>query len=494
MTAQVVALPRSRVLTPVLESKLVGALLDLGLTRVTLIASGINDGDWLDDRCRAAWAILKRLAEKERPISAAVVFSAGKAVRAFAETDLEWLEGLQLANIITLEALPGLLEDLRLGVRARNMAARLETMASALRAGTYDESKLFAGLAEAQGLLLEPTGGETATSDLFDLIESWDRNETEKRAVYVPTGIKLLDEMITGFPPSLTLIIGRPGGGKTGTLASMIRAQLYRDSTANIGLFGLEDGSAWLAKRWLALESDMVLREVGWKRRTEEQTARLTEVAANMRVMLDRVHVYRRDRLGARDLVRRAASMIRNQKVSAIYIDNLSEVELGGTFWEAGGELNYGLRKLANDTGVPVVALAHINEAQQPGASNGPPRASDVRGGRSFDQRARLMLGLWPKGDAWRCTVLKANEAESGKTIEFDRHKESAMINVDGGRVVNLAQERREASEQATQQKHAAQDRRVAERAAKRAAEKAATAAAKAAQAQATLGLVVPRG
>lgn len=104
------------------------------------------------------------------------------------------------------------------------------------------------------------------------------------------------------------------------------------------------------------------------------------------------------------------------------------------------------------------------------------------------------MLGLWPKGDAWRCTVLKANEAESGKTIEFDRHKESAMINVDGGRVVNLAQERREASEQATQQKHAAQDRRVAERAAKRAAEKAATAAAKAAQAQATLGLVVPRG
>ena len=68
------------------------------------------------------------------------------------------------------------------------------------------------------------------------------------------------------------------------------------------------------------------------------------------------------------------------------------------------------------------------------------------------------------------------------------------MINVDGGRLVNLAQERREALEQATALKHAAQERRVAERKARAEAEKEAKRAAKVAQAQATLGLVVPRG
>jgi multidrug resistance efflux pump len=65
-----------------------------------------------------------------------------------------------------------------------------------------------------------------------------------------------------------------------------------------------------------------------------------------------------------------------------------------------------------------------------------------TKGGRANDQKARLMLGTWRKETSWRITMLKGNElGEAGGTIELERIPHAAMIDPDGGRLINLKQE-----------------------------------------------------
>jgi hypothetical protein len=96
---------------------------------------------------------------------------------------------------------------------------------------------------------------------------------------------------------------------------------------------------------------------------------------------------------------------------------------------------------------VPVVVLCHTTDDEThhfgQRREEGPPAMQAMAGGRSIDRRARLMLGLWSKGEAWRATVLKANELGApGATVEFARLFDSVLIDPEGGRKVDVRQER----------------------------------------------------
>jgi len=453
-----------------LEPKVLGALLDNGAhLKAMLAASGLSEESFTSSRGKAIWRIVRFLVEKERSVSALAVISAGRLARAFGPQDEAFITQVELENVVTPEQLSQVLDDFRAARRALGLSALLRSTADAIDSRGIAPDAVWQTLGAARNLLQEEAPDATAATDVIELLDAWERNERAGKSLLVPTGIKILDEMIGGYPHSLTIVAGEPGSGKTGFIASSIRAQLALDPNLRVGVFGLEDGTSWLTRRWLAADSGVPLREVGWGKRSDEQRATIEAAGQAAHDVLARVTTFKLNKIRISELVRRCAAWKRRHGVGCIFIDNASQFELrtGAKFEQPFELLAQGLedlRQWAIDEGVAVVLLSHTNVEQGASKRPGPPALHSMRGGRAGDQKARLMLGLWKKNSSWRCTMLKGNElAEAGETIEFERIPAAGLIEPGGGRLVNLDQEasseRKEAAE--------ARDAAVVERRAK---------------------------
>lgn len=489
-------LPRAPQAITELESKVGGAMLNLGLTLSEFEAVGLAREDFSIELVSKAWAIGRKRAERREPVTAETVGSAGLRGGWFSADQVQQLE--KLAGTSTLELSEFLLAaaDLRTMVRGQRLAAQLEAEVRAIRSGFWNPGKTAQSLEGLASQLQRDTApDEDATGDVVELLNSWETNEKTGKSRLLPTRIAVLDEEIGGLPPGLTVIASSGGVGKTAVLDSMIRAQLTADPELHLGFFGLEDGTSHVARRWMAHDTGMLLREVGWKQRTAEQKAASELAAERFHPLLSRLHVYRHDTITASELVARAASMRAKYGVAAIYVDNLTEVDVstGRHFsdkeHQAIAELGRRLRNFGLREEIAVCLLAHTIGDLRPGEI---PTIGDLAGGQALGRRARLFFGLWAKGEEIRCTTDKANElGPKGTTVSFARFKTAALIDPTQGEKINLQQER--AIERAVKSKEklleqeAVADARAERRAAKKAEKDAAAAAAATPPAQQTL-------
>lgn len=474
MSTNLVQMPARRRPTPEREAKLLGAMLHHRAELGAFESLGLASEDFSDQRVRTAWTIARKLAERKRPVSALTVFSAGVNAKVLTDADCAWFEGLELGNTMTVPELRLVAEGLRQDVRDFALAAQLEQLVSRLRNGQSPPGQtnaILEGLAHKNQR--ESAPDEDASGDV-QLLDTWDSQEKEGKANLLPTGIKALDEVIGGFPQNLTLIAAGPGVGKSALLASIFHAQLTQQPDLRIGFFGLEDGTSWVTRRWMARATGMQLRDIGWKPRTVAEREKSEAAAEAFYPLLKRVTIYKHDSITLDELVLRSSAWVANHGVKAIYVDNLSEIDHRtqargqDAYWERVGEVARRMRNLAIRAAIPVVMLVHTTEEDA-----GPGGTSKLAGGRSLGRRARLLLDLWRKGDALRCTVSKVTESASGTTIEFAREASAALVDPEQGVKVNLQQEAREERAARVEAQVEASEERRRQREAKRAKEKA---------------------
>lgn len=478
----VATLPRTLPAIAELEAKVLGAALHLGIDVATFEATGLAREDFSVETFNKGWAIARKRAEKREPVTAETVGSAGFRAQWFSVEQVRELEAVAGTSTLDRESFLRVANDLRLMVRARQLATLLEAEVRSLRSGAFNPGKTAATLESLSHQLQRDTApDEDASGDVIELLESWDRAEVTGKSRLLPTRINVLDVELGGLPPGLTVIAAAPGVGKTAVLDSMIRAQLEADPELHLGFFGLEDGTSHIARRWMACDTGMLLREVGWAKRTPEQRELSERAAERFHPLLKRLHVYRHDTISAQELVARAVSMRVKYGVAGIYVDNLTEVDFSNRrsteqHFEALGELGRRLRNFGLREEIPVGLIAHTVGTIKHGE---PPEPEHLAGGQALARRTRLFLGLWAKGDAIRCTFGKANElAERGGTVEFARFKTAGLIDPLNGAKVNVAQEKREDQQRRDAERESSIEKRRLERIAKRDAEKAAKKAA----------------
>lgn len=231
------------------------------------------------------------------------------------------------------------------------------------------------------------------------------------------TGYPDMDALTGGLQPSdLIILAARPGFGKTSlAMCLAYNAALFanRDHTGQItylpnrpvGVFSLEMSREQLTQRLLAMHTGVDMQRLRTGNLRDDE---LNLVFAGMGD-LNEAPIYLDDTpgLSIRDLQRRARRLHAETNVSLLLIDYL-QLMAGGKAAENRvqevSEISRGLKALARELNIPVVALSQLSRAVE-GRQSKVPMLSDLRESGSLEQDADIVLFIYreekydPKSD-----------------------------------------------------------------------------------------------
>lgn len=196
----------------------------------------------------------------------------------------------------------------------------------------------------------------------------------------VLTGLYDLDELIGGLcPGDLCIVAGRPGHGKS-SLALTVADTLARGGRV-VDYFTLEMRRDELAQRLIAMRSAVPASVQRRREYSDEEFEAVTRAISQIGSLP--IHVYDKRGLTIDDLRARALRhKAEHQDLALIIVDYLTLVDVqvsrGMNFSQAVGKISKGLKILAGEAEVPVMALAQLNR-QVDGRANNVPMLSDLK-------------------------------------------------------------------------------------------------------------------
>lgn len=226
-----------------------------------------------------------------------------------------------------------------------------------------------------------------------------------------PTGLTDLDRLLGGLLPSdLIVLAGRPGMGKT-ALATNIAfnaASRYRMEEsgggeskvvdgAKVGFFSLEMSSEQLATRILAEQTEIPSDKLRRGEVRDSDFGRIVRASQEMETLP--LFIDDSPELTVAGLRARARRLRRRHGVSLIIVDYLqlmrptSSMRLNNRVQEV-SEITQGLKALAKDLDVPVLALSQLSRAVEQ-RDDKRPQLSDLRESGSIEQDADVVMFIY---------------------------------------------------------------------------------------------------
>ena len=215
----------------------------------------------------------------------------------------------------------------------------------------------------------------------------------------VPTGFKDLDKLFCGLRAGdLVVLAARPGVGKT-SFALNMAVETAKKGTS-VAFFSLEMSSSQLISRILCSEAGVELSKIRSGHLSEADWSQLNP-AMNMLSTLD---VAIDDTPGLSILEARAKARRQLRHIAGtdakglIIVDYLQlmappVVRRDGNRAVEVGEISRGLKILAKELGVPVIALSQLNRSvEMRGAKYKRPMLSDLRESGSIEQDADIVI------------------------------------------------------------------------------------------------------
>ena len=211
----------------------------------------------------------------------------------------------------------------------------------------------------------------------------------------VPTGFPELDAATSGFQPGqLIVVAARPGGGKSAWALGVAR-HIAETTGAMVPMLSYEMSTSETVFRMLATGARHPLQELragrvvpGRDRDIANETAKM----AQLPVLIDDNPP--QSVVGVRSAMRRLS---RRGPIAAIVIDYMQlmkgESRTDNRAQEV-GEISRGLKRLASELQVPVIALSQLNRELEKRPGDKKPRLSDLRESGSLEQDASAVIFL----------------------------------------------------------------------------------------------------
>jgi len=261
-----------------------------------------------------------------------------------------------------------------------------------------DSEKLLFDLAEKGSLSSSIVTFDKAIKQTIEMASNAYKND--EGIVGVPTGFRDIDERLGGLHKSdLIIIAGRPAMGKTALATNIaFNAAKYlkeKDIKSSIAFFSLEMSSEQLSTRILAEQSRIKSNDIRRGRISEEQFDKFIEASKNISeypLLIDETPA-----ITIAALSNRARRVKRLSGLDMIVIDYIQLMRgtnsYDGRVQEI-SEITQGLKALAKELSVPVVALSQLSRAVELRDVK-KPQLSDLRESGSIEQDADVVMFVY---------------------------------------------------------------------------------------------------
>ena len=240
---------------------------------------------------------------------------------------------------------------------------------------------------------------DEAVKQTIDMASSAYKNE--EGIVGVPTGLRDLDDRLGGLHKSdLIIIAGRPSMGKT-ALATNIAfhaAKKIQDTgnKGSIAFFSLEMSSEQLSTRILAEQSRIKSNDIRRGKISEEQFEQFIETSKNISELP--LYIDETPAISVAALSNRARRIKRLYGLDMIVIDYIQLMKASFAIKEGRvqeiSEITQGLKALAKELSVPVLALSQLSRAVEQ-RDDKKPLLSDLRESGSIEQDADVVMFVY---------------------------------------------------------------------------------------------------
>ncbi len=224
--------------------------------------------------------------------------------------------------------------------------------------------------------------------------------KNEEGIVGVPTGLRDLDDKLGGLHKSdLVIIAGRPSMGKT-ALATNIAFNAARKiqnegKKTTVAFFSLEMSSEQLSTRILAEQSRITSNDIRRGRISEDQFDKFIETSKDISELP--LYIDETPAISIAALSNRARRIKRLYGLEMIVIDYIQLMTAtsrkDGRVQEI-SEITQGLKALAKELAVPVLALSQLSRAVEQ-RDNNKPQLADLRESGSIEQDADVVMFVY---------------------------------------------------------------------------------------------------
>ena len=235
----------------------------------------------------------------------------------------------------------------------------------------------------------------TLLPGLIDLIDQWHTNPDAMRGL--PTGFTDFDKLTGGLRPGdLIVVAGRPSMGKTTLAVNMAEyAAVNPKIRSSVAIFSMEMPSEQVLTRMLASVGGVPLNSIRSGRISDEDWSRIT--SATSQLSESKIFIDETPALTPTDLRARARRIKREHGLNLVVVDYMQLMQVPGTKENRAteiAEISRGLKALAKELAVPVIALSQLNRSVEQ-REHKKPVMSDLRESGAIEQDADMILLIY---------------------------------------------------------------------------------------------------
>jgi replicative DNA helicase len=230
---------------------------------------------------------------------------------------------------------------------------------------------------------------------VIDQIDEWHNNPDKLRGL--PTGFTDFDKLTGGLRAGdLVIIAGRPSMGKTTLAVNMAEyAAVNPGSKASVAIFSMEMPSEQVITRMLASIGGVPLNSLRTGKITDDDWVRIT--GATSQLSEAKIYVDETPALNPTEIRARARRVKREHGLDLVVVDYLQLMQVPGTNENRAteiAEISRGLKALAKELQVPVIALSQLNRGVEQ-REHKRPVMSDLRESGALEQDADMILLIY---------------------------------------------------------------------------------------------------
>ncbi|MCI6874388.1 MULTISPECIES: replicative DNA helicase [Hallerella] len=397
------------------------------------VVSLLDPEDFFQERHKIIWEALQRLSQFNTPIDVVTLSNALET-----ENKLEAAGGR--------EYLLKLIESVASGANARYHAEIIQKKAVMRRLINVSTT----AIREAQDPTAEPDDViSKLEGSVMALAEKQVKNSLRPASEVVqeilkavemrkdgfsgcPTGFTDLDRLTNGLQPSdLIILAGRPGMGKS-AFALTLAANSSVNYGKHVAFFSLEMGAEQLMQRIICSLAGIELSKFRSGHLNQDEFAKLPGAASRI-MQSNTLYVDDNLDLGIMELLSKCRSLKRKVGLDLVIVDYLQLMKTGKEENRAVavGAISRGLKVLAKDLKIPVIALAQLSRKTEERADaarsiKARPQLSDLRESGSIEQDADMVWFIE------RPFYRSHDEADKNKAqLLVAKHRNGATADID---------------------------------------------------------------